>query len=228
MATLEEAIQKARAEAFDTGDSIVIDSKRKAAKKRGRVDEKEKEPAISTRGTRGKGSSSITQDTADFWKQKYEEVKQLHEEAEADLERQLHVSKDREVALEKYSNLLLEKIAILENDLKANEKNRFDEKTADKIEAQRRLLMFFELMTSMTVKEEGGGKMVCTLKNRVKRNATRFVVENCDDEGDIDYIPKGNINLLPEYLQKELSFERNMAPIVLADALQALYDDEDA
>ena len=50
----------------------------------------------------------------------------------------------------------------------------------EKMEVQRKLLAFYELMTSMTVKDEGDGKMVCTLKNRVKRNATRFII------GDIE------------------------------------------
>ena len=79
-------------------------------------------------------------------------------------------------------------------------------------------------MTSMSVKFDGNGVYICTLKNKVKKNATRFVIED-KKKDELEYIPKANVNLLPDYLQNEISFERNMAPIILADAIQALYDE---
>ena len=207
MMALEEAIAVARAEAFQDGDSIVIDRSKQTSRRKNM----EKEEPVASRGRGNK-------DDADFWKQKYNEVKRLREEAEDDLEIQLRVSKEREVALENYSNLLLQKINALEN------KNG----SSEKVEVQRNLLQFYEKMTAMTVKDEGGGKMVCTLKNRVSRNVTRFVITD-NNKDDLNYLPTANISLLPAWLQEEICFERTeigLLPIILGEAIQGLFPSE--
>ena len=217
---LEEAIALARASAFQDGDSIIIDRGRKNGTTRKRSRDIEESESLSKDKKRDDG-----REDANFWRKKYNEIKKLRDEAEDDLELQIQKSKERESALEKYSNLLLQKIGILQSE-SGKLGGVEGENGLDKLEAQRKLLRFLELMTSMTVKDEGHGSMVCTLKNRVKRNVTRFQIK--DNGGDeVQYIPKANISLLPEYLQSELSFERNMAPVLLADALQALYDDSE-
>ena len=217
--SLDKALAVARAKAFDEGGGIVIDRKNKRARSRHENDDEDDMDLKNRENT--KPGSKAAGDAA-FWKQKYNKMKKLREEAEEDLEEQLRVSKTKEAALEKYANLLQQKIKAIE---KGGVNGSDTEALEEKIETQRKYLSFYELMTSMTLKEEENGVMVCTLKNRVKRNATRFMIENSNKE-EIDYIPRGNINLLPDYLQQEMTCERNMAPIVLADAIQALYDDE--
>ena len=217
--SLDKALAVARAKAFDEGGGIVIDRNSKRARSR-RENDDEDDMDLKNRENARPGSKAAGD--AAFWKQKYNKIKKLREEAEEDLEEQLRVSKEKEAALEKYANLLQQKIKAIE---KGGVNGNDIELLQEKIESQRKYLTFYELMTSMTVKEEEDGVMICTLKNRVKRNATRFMIENSNKD-EIDYIPRGNINLLPDYLQQEMSCERNMAPIVLADAIQALYDDE--
>lgn len=220
--SLDKALTIARAKAFDEGGGIVIDRKNKRARSRHENDGEEDDMDLKNRENTKPGAKAAGD--AAFWKQKYNKVKKLREEAEEDLEEQLRVSKEKEVALEKYANLLQQKIKAIEKG-GVNDTGSDVEELREKVESQRKYLSFYELMTSMTVKEEEDGIMVCTLKNRVKRNATRFMIENSNND-EIDYIPRGNINLLPDYLQQEMTCERNMAPIVLADAVQALYDDE--
>lgn len=208
---LEQAIAMARAKAFQDGDSIVIDNSKQTRKRKNN----ENSPVI-----KGKDED------ASFWRQKYNDVKSLRDQAEDDLEAQLRISKEREIALENYSNLLLQKVKILEN--KSPESDSISEMNA-KIEVQRNLLAFYEKMTAMTIKDEGGGKMVCTLKNRQTRNVTRFVITD-DDNNDVNYLPTSNISLLPSWLQQEISFERSelaLLPIILGEAIQSLFPNED-
>jgi hypothetical protein len=212
---LEEAISVARAAVFRDGESIVIERGKKASHKRETENDDKDINSLSKKAG-----------DADFWKKKYLEVKTLRDEAEDDLDQQILISKERETALLRYSDLLQQKIRIMQG--KSGD-SVIDSKTdgklyAEKVESQRKLLSFFELMTSMTVTEEQG-TMVCTLKNRVKRKALRFSIKDSGID-DLDYVPKANIDVLPEYMQSELTFERNMAPVLLADALQALYDDD--
>jgi hypothetical protein len=203
---LEEAICAARASVYQDGDSIVIEKGKKRRERENDVKDMNKRSG-----------------DPDFWKRKYHEVKKLRDEAEDDLENQIRHSREREAALEKYSSLLVQKIDMIQ--AARLEKNADETKNVNISDAQSKVLKFYELMTSMSVKEENGG-MVCTLKNRIKRKATRFMIRNIDGE-NLDYIPRGNIDFLPEYLQSEITFEKDMSPILLADALQALFDDDE-
>ncbi len=91
-------------------------------------------------------------------------------------------------------------------------------------------------------------EFICTVKNAVQKRATRFSLVSVLDEEDIirrrrkkrdsgedatddspsiTYTPKANADLLPEYLQNVLSFEPDMAPILLSDALSAVYNEDE-
>lgn len=214
---LEEAISVARAAVWKDGESFVIDRAMKAEKEQRKKRDRENDD---------KDLNLVSKKAGDveFWKKKYLEVKALQEEAEDDLDAQIQISKEREAALVRYSDLLQKKIHLIQG--KSGEPSSDnDQSSAVKVDKQRKMLNFFELMTSMTVTEDKG-LMVCTLKNRTKRTAIRFTIKD-SGAGDLEYVPKANINVLPEYMQSELTFERNMSPILLADALQALYDDGD-
>jgi antitoxin component of MazEF toxin-antitoxin module len=214
---LEEAISVARAAVWKDGESIVIDRAKKTEKEQRKKRDRENDD---------KDLNLVSKKAGDveFWKKKYLDVKALQEEAEDDLESQIQISKEREAALVRYSDLLQKKIHLIQGKSVETPTDN-DASTAVKIDKQRKMLNFFELMTSMTVTEDKG-LMVCTLKNRTKRTALRFTIKDFGT-GDLEYVPKANINVLPEYMQSELTFERNMSPILLADALQALYDDGD-
>lgn len=91
-------------------------------------------------------------------------------------------------------------------------------------------------------------EFICTIKNAVQKRATRFSLVTVLDEEDIirhrkkkrdsgedadgdspsiTYTPRANPELLPEYLQNVLSFEPDMAPVLMSDALGGIYGDED-
>ena len=211
---LEQAIALAKTEAFQDGDSIVIDRRKQISRKRIREKEENEIKNLGDKNT----------NDAHFWKQKYMEVKKLRDEAEEDLENQIKLSNDREVVLEKYTKLLLQKIDDIQNNSENKNPKSNITNTSNLNDSENKYLIFFELMTSMSVKFDGNGVYICTLKNKVKKNATRFVIED-KKKDELEYIPKANVNLLPDYLQNEITFERNMAPIILADAIQALYDE---
>lgn len=214
---LEQAISMAKAEAFldNDGDSIVIDRSKQTSRKRNR----EKEETEVTAKSRSGKIEDI-----EFWKQKYFEVKKLRDEAEEDLEQQIVLSKEREAVHENYSKLLLKKINDSDQKHLVSKKNFKDNEALENSELQK-LLTFYELLTSTSIRIEDDGKFVCTVKNKVTRNATRFTIEGTNAH-DLDYVPKANITLLPPYLKSSISFERNMAPVLLADIILALNETE--
>ena len=214
--------------AVDEGDSLVIDRTQFASRKRGRIS------VVS----RGKDRLEIKDDNKDeevssevsFWRDKYESLRLVKFGAEEELEAQLELMTERELKLEKYSTLLEQKIDIM------NESNPLQTKDDlnMKLDGYRKKLLFFEAMTSMTVKCEDNDTYICTVKNKLKKVATRFkiVMDDCDEKTvmsteapDVQYAPIANATLLPEYLQSEISFESNMAPVLIGDILQALYED---
>ena len=96
---------------------------------------------------------------------------------------------------------------------------------------------------------DGKEEFVCTVKNSVQKRAVRFALSMLLDEEDlirqrkkrkdtgesevdeeisaITYTPRANVEMLPDYLQSVLSFEPDMAPVLLSDVLGALYEDEE-
>ena len=228
MFSLEDAIVAAKCE-VDEGDALVIDRTKFASRKRGRIS------AI----TRGKDRLDIkdvsiemeTSTQVAFWREKYESLRLVKSGAEEELESQLELVTEREGKLEKYANLLEQKIDLLKETNHLQSKDDLNEK----LDGYRKKLCLFETMTSMTIKCEDNDTYICTVKNRLKKVAARFQIAlNDHDEKtvlssetpDIHYAPIANANLLPEYLHSEISFESDMAPVLMGDILQSLYEDE--
>lgn len=152
-----------------------------------------------------------------FWRKKHDAVFQEHERVKSELEAQLSISGEREAQLEKLTTMLETKVKSLEE---RNARNA----------ASSSLLDFFEKMTSMQVKLGDGGastgpqSFVCTVRNAVKRQATRFRIENTASN-EVSFLPMANLEMLPEYLRAHISFEPDMCPVVMGDILQNLYED---
>ena len=227
MASLEDAITVAKC-AVDEGDTLIIDRTKFASRKRGRIS------VIS----RGKERMSIKDESlheevsgeVTFWRDKYETLKLVKSSAEKELETQLELMTEREAKLEIYAKLLEQKIEIMKEC--GHQQPRGD--LNDKLDGYRKKLSFFEMMTSMTVKCDENCEYVCTVKNKLKKTATRFKIVTSDESDesvltttvtDVQYAPIANADLLPEYLQSEISFEIAMAPVLLGDILQSLYED---
>ena len=138
-------------------------------------------------------------------------------EAETDLANQMKVHKEREAGLENYASLLQQKISALEAS-GCRVSSTGGGAGADKV------VGFYELMTGMSVKSEGNSSFTCTLKNTIERKATRFTIS--EDADDLDFVPTANTDMLPDFLQSEITFEKSQAPAMLAGALMHLYDGE--
>lgn len=88
----------------------------------------------------------------------------------------------------------------------------------------------YELLTSTTIEIGTESEYICTAKNPLARKATRFTVQKVEHpDGDVLVHPKGNVSLLPEYLQQgDIVCESNTVPVLMGDVLQSLYKEEDA
>ena len=102
----------------------------------------------------------------------------------------------------------------------------------------------YEQFTSMTIKPTSTSstttttpkskskpkfnEYMCTVTNEVKHISTRFLLQiPTDTKQSIDFIPKSNLDMLPEYLRVHISFEPLMAPVLMGDVLQSLYEDQE-
>lgn len=227
MASLEDAITVAKC-AVNEGDTLIIDRTKFASRKRGRISviSRGKEKiAVKDESLHEEVSSEVT-----FWRDKYESLRLVKFSAEEELETQLELMTEREAKLETYAKLLEQKIEIMKES--GHQQPRGD--LNDKLDGYRKKISFFEMMTSMTIKCEGNSEYVCTVKNKIKKAATRFKIVTGEESvepvlpatlPDVQYTPMANADLLPEYLQSEISFETAMAPVLLGDILQSLYED---
>ena len=100
----------------------------------------------------------------------------------------------------------------------------------------------YEKFTSMTIKPTSTSttattpkskskpkfnEYICTVTNAVKHISTKFLLQiPTDTKQNIDFIPKSNLDMLPEYLRVHISFEPLMAPVLMGDVLQSLYEDQ--
>lgn len=196
--------------------------------------------------------SLVSDEEVIYWKKRYNDLKNNKDPLMKSLESDMLAAFEREDQALAYVRKLESKIERLE--AKGSDVSTKTTELKKKIEQRRKHLDFMEWFTSMTIKrgedENAGGRdeFVCTVKNAVQKKATRFslsllleeedLIRNrkkqkdtgeseTEDESSITYTPRANAELLPEYLQNVLSFEPDMAPVLLADVLSVLYADED-
>ena len=167
------------------------------------------------------------------WRMAFMELKKEQYNEKREMEELLNLTLDREAQLSSYARLLSRKIDSLIDPIGDSSDEAIDLST--KLEDQRKLLRLYEIMTGISAKEdqdpERKGGYVCTIKNRMQRKATRFSLRRDKRASTIEtschFVPLANIDSLPEYIQTPIDFEPNMAPVLLADVLTALYAEED-
>jgi hypothetical protein len=189
-----------------------------------------------------------------YWRKRYNDLANSKDPLMKRLEGEMLSAFDREDQTLAYVRKLESKIGKLEE--KGSDASSKTKELTKKIEKRRKLLEFMEWLTSMSIKKEEGiggssddlEEFVCTVKNAVQKRATRFSLVTVIDEEDIirrrkqkkdsgegtshdspsiTYTPKANAELLPEYLQNVLSFEPDMAPVLLSDVLAEIYKDDE-
>ena len=188
-----------------------------------------------------------------YWKRRFNDLKNNKDPLMKSLESDMLAAFEREDQALSYVRKLESKIERLET--KGSDANIKTKELTDKIESRRKRLEIMEWFTGMTIKQggqmstDGKEEFVCTVKNAVQKKATRFALSLLLDEeeffrqrkkrkdsgensaeGDISaitYIPRANAEMLSEYLQSVLSFEADMAPVLLSDVLGALYEEEE-
>jgi len=164
-------------------------------------------------------------DEAQFYKDKFDALQSTKGRL-CQLERELEGCEQREAVAAKVVQRLESKIRKLEQ---ADADDSLGQSN-EKIEEQRRLLAFYESVTSMAVRVDEG-EYTCTVKNRIKRQAVRFAIlednkDRQDDEASITFVPKANANLLPEYLQQSIQLDKSYAPHLTTDVLSSLFSEE--
>lgn len=239
--SLEEAIKLAKVTVKEDSERIVIERSSFASRKRARLstvsmanDENYFDDSHHDRSSYSVDSSNTNSQVNSellFWRNKYYKLvdsrnKEL-EESNKSLEDCLH----RYANLEKYVSLLQKKVqAVSTNSLDSNSKSNSNDCKIDKDAAV--LLHFYEQLTGTKVTVDND-VFTCTMKNYVKRLATRFQIEivtdsadsSAENESGLRFKPLANSKVLPEYLRAELWCEKAMAPVLLADAIQAMFDD---
>ena len=188
-----------------------------------------------------------------YWRKRFNDLKNNKDPLMKSLENDMLAAFEREDQALAYVRKLESKVERLEN--KGSDAGNKTKELTEKIESRRKRLDFMEWFTGMTIKREeevgadGREEFVCTVKNAVQKKATRFSLSLLLDEEDlirqrkkmkdlgegeadeetstITYTPRANAEMLQEYLQNVLSFEPDMAPVLLSDVLGVLYADEE-
>jgi hypothetical protein len=251
--SLEHLIRSARdVRLTEGGDSeIIIDRSVYASRKNGRLAEilSSVGPLKESRG--GFGAAEATRDLtieAKYWRNLYMTLKQENNEDIQDIDSLLQLTLDREGQLMAYSRLLERKIdsiiAPLQDSAESIELSK-------KLDTQRKLLRFYETMTSLSVKRQpgtdsGGADLDdsvydCVVHSRVNRASSAFSLQvqvvgsgtkassalskvRGDGNTVCRYQPISNTAILPEYLHRGIDCEPSMAPVILSDVLHAVYE----
>jgi hypothetical protein len=145
-----------------------------------------------------------------FWREQYFKMKSLKEDCEKDLNLALKLKAEENDAHKQY-------IHQIEERLKLSDSQRLTHIT--------NIAEFYEMMTSMTVKNKEQNVYVCTLKNSEQRVSTKFsIFYDAADTSNIKYTPIANSEKLPEYLQASLEFDSKLCPVLLCDSTKAIFN----
>lgn len=184
---------------------------------------------------------STAADDATYWKSKFYEVCELNRACEDDLLELKRNFDEKQEGMLSYIKALeqrLEGVTNLQKSLSSPMRSKTTSSSAGDasdlmINDLRAKLAFYELFTGTTVKVNDGTSATFTVKNSVERLVTRFNVSVDSSEGggaqrgDIHFEPTGNVHLLPEFLQANLSMEAQHAPLLFGNVLQAIFEERE-
>ena len=177
--------------------------------------EKENDVCINTQTNNSDLKQFVHSDSKQDWKSLYYEMLALKNEADNDLRQMLKLHSESEAKmatlLEAHGFPLASKTST--------------ENIEDELEKTKKALQFYQLITGMTVENIGDKKFQCTIKHDKQPADTTFIIGETEEE--MTYEITGNADILPEYMQRSLTFDKSLTPVILADALHAVYVEDE-
>ena len=224
--SLESLILGAKLKMSEDDNTMIIDRNHYASRKRNRVGVCTVTNADHIIHYNSATAAATSNDNieANFWQEKYDSLVCDRIDAEKDMDH--HISTVNDIILRKdnYIKLLEKKIERLSSSNTSSNTSSNENK----------VISFYEQITGMTVKvndddNNNDNNYTCTIKNKQRRIASRFML-TIDDKTkknatSIKYTPIANITVLPEYLHSAIEFEPGMAPVLLGDVLNTIFED---
>lgn len=160
--------------------------------------------------------TKLHSDPKQDWKTLYYEMLALKNEADNDLRQMLKLHSESEA-----------KMATLveAHGFPIAGSNTATANVEDELEKTKKALQFYQLITGMAVECVGDNKFQCTIKHDKQPADTTFIIGESADE--MTYEITGNADVLPEYMQSNLTFDKSLTPVILADALHAIYVEDE-
>ena len=184
------------------------------------IDKKRVEPPAAIEMENSDNNSSEVSGDSAYWKQKFDEVCELNRATERDLAALQAANLRKETALNAYI-ALLEKRNGTDSSAHASVVSEIDE--------LRCKLNLYEKLTSISMAVQSDQTVTCVMKNVSRKLITRFDLRIGDSSDlantDIHFSPTGNVHLLPEYLQENLSMDEEHAPLLLTHIMQKIFDE---
>lgn len=182
---------------------------------KGIAQEKENDVCINTQADNTCAKEFVHSDSKQDWKALYYEMLALKNEADNDLKEMLKLHSESEAKM----------ATLLEAHGFPIASKTSTQKVQDEFEKTKRALQFYQLITGMTVESVGDKKFQCTIKHDKQPADTTFIIGETEEE--MTYEITGNAEVLPEYMQRNLTFDKSLTPVILADALHAIYVEDE-
>lgn len=167
------------------------------------------------------------------WHEQYEVIRRLNHETEKDLHDILELKKKSDVTFEQKIKLLEQKLILTNETMQSYEigqkkmKVHHQENDINEIKRLQKEIEIYQMLTSIKLKEEENGRFLCMLKNENTKKFVKFAILATSNNEDVEYEPIANTDLLPDYLQSNLAFERALGPVMLGDAITSLFPPEE-
>jgi hypothetical protein len=159
------------------------------------------------------------------WHEQYEVIRRLNHETERDLHEILELKKKSDVTFEQKITLLEQKLSLTNDTIQSFEgqkKMKLKHDDDHEIQRLRKEVELYQMLSAVKLKEDGNGRFVCAVTNENTNKLVEFAIIISNNE-DVQYEPMTNCELLPEYLQSDVVFERALGPIMLADTINSLF-----
>lgn len=186
-------------------------------------------------GTDSHLSQTILDNSTDYesfgntpeWRDKLIALVRERDEEMNDLHKQLEISELEGEKLQDLNKILEEKLISATTLASATEiRNGITSHDPNPTKMLENIIQVYEKLTCVTVKaDDSEDSYICTVKNHMKRCGIKFRLGSVMSK-EITFTPVANIEHFPEYLHDEIVFESAMAPVMMGDILQSLYEEK--